>query len=278
MPPFDHTHLLDRGLVAVTGPDALSFLDNLATNALDALAQGEARFAALLTPQGKILFEFFALRTADGFMLDTAKAKTADLIKRLSLYKLRAKVTIVEDGRVVSVSPTPTDLSFADPRHAGLGHRCIGGNPPTGGKAAYHAHRISLGIAEGDRDYSLGDTFPHEANYDLHHGVSFTKGCFIGQEVVARMQNKTVVRKRVVKISAAAPLSEGTPILIGDAEIGRIGSVDGTHALAMLRLDRASEARDKGQVLMAAGIVVVPDPEALARYTRSVAERPVVDL
>lgn len=278
MPTFPHTHLPDRVLVAVVGADAVSFLDNLATNALDTLQPGDARFAALLTPQGKIQFEFFALRTADGFLLDTLKARSAELIKRLNLYKLRAKVTIADDARDVSVSPTPAGVSFADPRLAALGFRCIGADAQMADDRAYHAHRVTLGIAEGGRDYPLGDTFPHEANYDLFDGVSFTKGCFVGQEVVARMQNKTVVRKRVVRITGSSALTEGAPILIGDAEIGRIGSVDGVNALAMLRLDRASEARDKGQALTAADVSVTPDPTALARYAQSVIDRPVIDL
>ena len=302
MPPFAATLLIERALVAVNGADAVSFLDNLATNALDTLLPGDARFAALLTPQGKILFEFFALRTADGFLLEALRAKAAELIKRLTLYKLRAKVTIAEHISAVSVSPTPAGLSFADPRHGDLGYRCIGTHVTSCNASTYDAHRIALGVPEGGRDYALGDTFPHEANYDLVNGVSFTKGCFVGQEVVARMQNKTVVRKRVVKITGASPLSEGAAILIGDADIGRIGSVDGKRALALLRLDRVAEARAKGQVLTTwgqtprldgqsiastvdragsdpiAAIVIVPDPESLARYARSVAERPVIDL
>ena len=278
MPPFPHTHLPERGVVAVTGPDAVSFLDNLATNALDALPTGDARFAALLTPQGKIMFEFFALRTAEGFLLDTLKMKSTELIKRLTLYKLRAKVTIAKDARSVAVSETSHGHCFNDPRHVDLGFRCISNTPPMGDQRAYHAHRIALGVAEAGRDYPLGDTFPHEANYDLNHGVSFTKGCFVGQEVVARMQNKTVVRKRVVKVVGASPLIEGLPILIGDAEIGRIGSVDGNSALAMLRLDRASEAHNKSQNLTAGGVAVTPDPTALAHYSQSLRDRPVIDL
>lgn len=256
----------------------MSFLDNLATNALDTLQPNDVRFAALLTPQGKIQFEFFALRTSDGFLLDTLKAKSAELIKRLTLYKLRAKVTIADDTSAVSVSPTPAGLSFVDPRHVDLGFRCIGCDVRTGDTRAYHTQRVALGIPEASRDYPLGDTFPHEANYDLVHGVSFTKGCFVGQEVVARMQNKTVVRKRVVKIAGESALTEGAPILLADAEIGRIGSVDGNNALAMLRLDRASEARDKGLSLAAHGVAITPEPAALARYAQSVIDRPVIDL
>lgn len=121
---------------------------------------------------------------------------------------------------------------------------------------AYHAHRIGLGVPEAGKDFAIGETFPHEADLDLLHGVSFEKGCFIGQEVVARMKHRGSVRKRVVPVEAAAPLRSGAAILVGDAEIGRIGSVAGAHGLALVRLDRAAEASAKGQKLLADGIAV----------------------
>ena len=139
---------------------------------------------------------------------------------------------------------------------------------------AYHAHRIALGVPEGGKDYDFGDAYPHEADYDLFNGVSFTKGCYVGQEIVARMQNKTVVRKRVVKISAAGPLISGAEIHLGDVAIGRVGTVDGLHGLAMVRLDRAIEAQDKNQSLRAAGTAIDIDADALGRYRKSAASRP----
>jgi tRNA-modifying protein YgfZ len=281
--------LADRSVVSLSGPDAVDFLDNLATNDLTGMAVGEARFAGLLTPQGKILFEFFALRTDDGWRLDTLGAKVADLIKRLTMYKLRAKLDLADASADVAVAaawgPAPPVVGdgwcFADPRRAALGWRLIVPQPAAAGLesgatgADYHRHRIALGIAEGGRDYPLGDTFPHEANYDRDAGVSFTKGCFVGQEVVARMQNKTVVRKRVAVISGSAPLTTGAEVSIGGtAAIGTIGSVDGARGLALLRIDRAAEAADKGQTLITAdGTVVTVDPAALDRYRASAAAR-----
>ena len=280
--------LADRGVVSLSGPDAVDFLDNLATNDLAGVAVGEARFAGLLTPQGKILFEFLALRTADGWLLDTLGVKVGDLIKRLTMYRLRAKVVLADVSADFAVAaawgparPAVRDgWCFADPRSAELGWRLV---VPQAASAAvstgameddYHRHRIALGIAEGGRDYPLGDTFPHEANYDRDAGVSFTKGCFVGQEVVARMQNKTVVRKRVAAITGSAPLTPGADVLIGTAAIGTIGSVDGTRGLAVLRIDRAAEAADKGQTLITAdGAVVTVDPAALDRYRASAAAR-----
>ncbi len=279
---------LDRGVLSVIGVDAVSFLDNLATNALADMKPGDARFAALLTPQGKIQFEFFALRTADGFLLETQKAKMAQLTKRLTLYKLRAKVTIKDEAYVVATAlePSKDRLSpcFVDPRDGALGYRQLSRDTTlhlaydAATAADYQRHRIALGVPEAGLDYALGDTFPHEANYDRLHGVSFSKGCFVGQEVVSRMQNKTVVRKRIIKITGDAALTTGDPVLIGDAEIGRVGSVDGTHGLAMLRLDRALEAAAQGQTLVAGGVYVTADPAAIAAYQQSIADKPVIDL
>ena len=281
--------LADRGVVSLSGADAVEFLDNLATNDLSGMAEGEARFAGLLTPQGKILFEFFAVRTSDGWLLDTLGTKVGDLIKRLTMYRLRAKVVLADVSADYAVAaawgsaPPVSDAGwcYRDPRHTDLGWRLIVPRPAAGALSIsateddHHRHRIAVSIAEGGRDYPLGDTFPHEANYDRDAGVSFTKGCFVGQEVVARMQNKTVVRKRVVAITGGAPLATGAEVMIGGtAAIGTVGSVDGMRGLALLRIDRAAEAADKGQTLTTAdGAAVTVDPAALERYRASAAAR-----
>lgn len=288
--------LPDRGVVSVTGADAAQFLDNLVTNDLEGMAEGAARFAALLNPQGKILFEFFVVRTAAGFLLETQLDRAADLAKRLQMYKLRSKVDVksAPGEIVVAVSQggvrvrPPEAIAFEDPREPRLGDRLLIPAPFVGGvldlmgaqrltPAQYDAQRIALGIAEGGRDYVLGDTFPHEANYDLRHGVSFSKGCFVGQEVVARMQNKTVVRKRVVRIGGKGFVSGGE-VRVGEAVIGTIGTTTGSEALAMLRLDRVVEALDKGIAVTAGDGPVVADADALAAYRHAVATRPVIDL
>jgi folate-binding protein YgfZ len=284
--------LPDRGVVGVTGPDAAAWLDNLVTNDLEGMTIGEARFAGLLTPQGKILFDFFVVLTPAGFLLETELDKTAGLAQRLGLYKLRSKVEIKDAAGEVIVASSQGDvrarppgaISFVDPREAHMGDRVLIPGPMVGETLAqmgaargapemYHRLRIAHGVAEGGQDYAYGDTFPHEANFDLMHGVSFTKGCFVGQEVVSRMQNKTVVRKRVVRISGAGALASGADITVGPAVIGKVGSVAGTEALAMLRLDRVLEARDKGQALLAGDVPITVDPAALTRYQDSVAER-----
>jgi folate-binding protein YgfZ len=135
----------------------------------------------------------------------------------------------------------------------------------------YDALRVRLGIPEGSKDYDFGDAYPHEADFDLLGGVSFTKGCYVGQEVVARMQNKSVVRKRAVKISGDAPLTSNIDVLLGEIPIGRVGTVDGNAGIAMLRLDRVLEAEQKNQKLTAGGIVITPDDAALDRYRVSAA-------
>jgi tRNA-modifying protein YgfZ len=138
----------------------------------------------------------------------------------------------------------------------------------------YHAHRIAVGVPEGGEDYDFGDAYPHEADFDLFNGVSFTKGCYVGQEVVARMQNKTVARKRVAKVTGAGRLETGQNVMFGDVPIGKVGSVFGVNALAMLRLDRAIEALEKGILLTAGGVALVADEAALDRYRASTAARP----
>ncbi|ODT29653.1 MAG: folate-binding protein [Hyphomicrobium sp. SCN 65-11] len=280
--------LPDRGVVSLSGTDAADFLDNIVTNDLSGIRVGEARFAGLLTPQGKILFEFFALRTEEGFLLETRADRVADLLKRLTMYKLRAKITLADvspdDGVAAAWGPAAPSIEdgwcYADPRNPDLGWRFI--VPRTKleslpgqvvSEALYHERRVALGVAEGGFDYALGDTFPHEANYDRLHGVSFTKGCFVGQEVVARMQNKTVVRKRVTLVTGAEPLTTGAEIKIGAAVIGAVGSVAGPHGLALLRIDRAAEAADKGEPLTAGAATIVVDTAALDRYRASAAAR-----
>ena len=287
--------LADRGVVSVTGMDARTWLDNLVTHDLDLLERQEAVFAGLLTPQGKILYEFFVARdprAADRLFLDTQADQVVAVVKRLGMYKLRTKVEIVDRSSQLKVLARLGDddgksgaavVRYRDPREDRLGWRLImtahEARPDSGDGTMedYHAQRVTHCVAEAPHDYALGDAFPHEANWD-RYGVSFSKGCFVGQEVVSRMQNKSVIRKRVIKVSAAAPLTAGADVVIGEAVIGRIGTVTGNEALAMLRLDRAAEAEDKGQQLSAAGIALTPDPAALAAYRDSAKNRPVIDL
>jgi len=278
--------LADRGVVGVTGADALKLLQGVITNDMELLSVRPAIHAALLTPQGKILFEFFVVKAPDGFWLEAAADKTADLAKRLTLYRLRAKVDIKDrsaelrafalwGGEPEALAGAAGTLVFPDPRLPALGLRGLAPVPlevPLEAPLApdlvaasralevpaqdYHAHRIALGVPEGGKDYTFGDAFPHDADLDQLHGVSFAKGCFVGQEVVSRMQNRAQVRKRIVAIVGDAPLLAGAEITAGAAVIGTVGSVAGKDALALVRLDRAAEAAAKGTPLMAGGVAI----------------------
>jgi folate-binding protein YgfZ len=284
MPLAKMALLADRGVVSVAGPDAEKFLNGSITADLGALAKQAAVHSALLTAQGKMLFEFFVVRAPmpeaclrhDGFLLETGKDLADDLVKRLKMFTLRSKVEArnvspayeVAAGWGGTMSAGDKRIVYEDPRLAEMGSRMLAPVPPgfaadpgdVEGDAewvtpeAYHAHRIALGVPEAGKDYPIGDTFPHEADLDALNGVSFAKGCFVGQEVVARMRHKGTVRKRVVPVEAEAPLRSGAPIMVGEAEIGSIGSVVGARGLALVRLDRAAEASAKGQALLADGI------------------------
>ena len=267
--------LADRGVVRVVGADAERLLQGVITNDMDLLSAQPAIHAALLAPQGKILFDFFVAKAADGYLLEVAADKAADLAKRLAMYRLRAKVDLEDrraDYRVFALWGGAADtcedaaaVSFRDPRLSALGVRVLTAAPFAPAAAArhveasaedYHAHRIALGVPEGGKDYAFGDAFPHEADLDQLHGVSFTKGCFVGQEVVSRMQNRASVRKRIVPVVGDAPLQAGAEVVAGAAVIGTVGSVAGAHALALIRLDRAAEAAAKGDRLVAGGVVI----------------------
>lgn len=286
--------LQNRSVVSVSGPDAGKLLQGLITNDLDTLAaNGGAIYAGLLSPQGKIQFDFFVVTVPDGYLIDIAGDKAAEFIKRLTLYKLRADVILSDvskEYKIYAVLQTTASqlnavaatVQFADPRAPAMGVRILANAAEavridTSGvklsSVAYDAHRVALGVPEGGQDYAFSDAYPHEANFDLLNGVSFTKGCYVGQEVVARMQNKTVVRKRVVKITGDKPLTYGDDIVLGGAVVGKVGTVDGSRALAILRLDRAIEAAEKSLRLSAGGIDVQPDQTALDTYRASVSAR-----
>lgn len=296
--------LRDRSVVAVAGEDARKLLGGIITNDIDLLDTQPAIYAGLLTPQGKLLFDFIVLNATDPvpgatqreYLIDVSSANAADLAKRLLIYRLRARATIeVKHSHHVLVSwLSSRELSdttgilplvaYADPRLPALGWRAVVGPVRddwlagfaggAGFESAYHAHRIALGVPEGGWDFEPGDTFPHEANFDLLNGVSFEKGCYVGQEIVARMQHRGTVRKRVVRVTAAADLPASRPdVTMGDVVIGKLGSVAGHQALALIRLDRAIEAIDKGEPITAAGIALAVDEVMIARQRKLMAEK-----
>ncbi len=279
-------HLKDRSVLRVSGDDHVSFLQGLVTNDMDRLQTSSAVYAGLLTPQGKILFAFFLVRDGNSVLIDTVRDSASDLVKRLMFYRLRAKVEIedVSDEYAVLVAwggkpTTPADvISYLDPRLADLGHRMIAplSAMPTlleasGAASAetddYHVHRISQGVPEAGRDFEHGDTFPHEACFDQLAGVDFEKGCFVGQEVVSRMQHRANVRKRIIPVHAEVPLpASGADIIAGTAKIGTLGSMAGENGLALVRLDRAREALGKGDALTVGDVPIRLIKPAWAKF------------
>ena len=280
--------LPDRGVVKVSGEDARNFLNGLVTTDVTLLQPGLGRFGALLTPQGKIIVDFLITEApaghGGGFLLDCPRALAQGLADKLGFYKLRAKVTVENlsdslgvfaawDGDPV-VKP---DLAFADPRNAALGWRIL---VPAElaqkvadltaaelvDSAAYEAHRIATGIPRGGLDFIYGDAFPHETNMDRLQGVDFDKGCYVGQEVVSRMQHRGTARTRTVRVVLDGPSPEpGTALLAGDRPVGTMGSTSGPNGLALIRTDRAADALQAGLKLTAGGLGLrLADPADVA--------------
>lgn len=283
-----HTTLLtDRSVLRVSGADAKTFLQGLLTNSLDKTTEGRAIFAGLLSPQGKILFDFFVVADGEDFLIEAPAESAEALAKRLSFYKLRSNVTVeAEPAFAVAAAwggvPTVPDgaVTYADPRLPDLGLRILLPDASSlddaacspASEADYHAHRIALGAPQGGRDYAYGDTFPHEALYDQLEGVDFKKGCYVGQEVVSRMQHRSSARKRVVPVEGDGPLEPGAEVVAGTMPLGTIGSVDGTHGLALLRLDRLASANTKGTIPQAGSTTISVRLPAFATFELPVTE------
>jgi len=271
----------DRGVVKVAGEDARKFLNGLLTTDIAKVTPQRASFAALLTPQGKIMVDMIVAEApaedGGGFFIDCPRALSLTLTDRLNFYKLRAKVLVEDLSAVLGVlaiwegtRETEYGLCYADPRLEALGMRCM--LPPhlAADAAAdlgaalveaseYEAHRIALGAPRGGLDFQYSDAFPHEADMDQLNGVDFAKGCYVGQEVVSRVEHRGTARKRVVPVTFPDFGPEaGVPVRIGDMEVGTMGSSAAGRGLAMLRLDRIGEALAAGAPLMSGGIALTP--------------------
>ncbi len=244
-----------RALLLVEGEDAAHFLEGLITS--DLPNEGEARGSALLTPQGKLLFSFLVSRHEDGFALECDSSEIADLTKRLTLYKLRAKVTL-----------TPSDLpvfagiadGLADTRHPLMGVRHYGAANATETVETYHAHRASLGVLEGPSEIIANQDFPHDVALDLTGAVSFAKGCFVGQEVVSRVKHRGTARRRPVLVTGDG-LEQGASIVAGEREVGTLRLVAGSQGIAVVRIDQL-----KGAVTVG-GTPVTLAPPPYATYS-----------
>jgi len=241
----------------------------------------------LLTPQGKIIVDFLITEApaghGGGFLIDCPRALAQTLADKLGFYKLRAKVTVenLSDslGVMAAWDGEPAmrpDLAFLDPRNAALGWRILA--PEALAQkvadligadliehATYDALRIANGVPRGGLDFTYGDAFPHETNMDHLHGVDFDKGCYVGQEVVSRMEHRGSARTRTAKVLLDGGRPEaGTSILAGEKVVGTIGSTSGTNGLALIRTDRVADALKSGLPLTAGGIPIrLAEPEAL---------------
>jgi len=264
--------LPNRGVVKVTGEDARKFLNGLITNDMGKVGLAAARYAALLTPQGKIIVDFIVAEArpedGGGFFLDCPRALAAALAEKLNFYKLRAKVLVEDLSAALGVmavwegeAMSDYGLSYTDPRLSALGTRTM--LPPDlaaeaaadigaslAEPEAYEAHRIALGVPRGGEDFTYGNTFPHEADLDQLNGVDFDKGCYVGQEVVSRVEHRSSARNRLVPIAydEFAP-SSGLPVMAGEKEVGTLGSTTKGRGLALLRLDRVADALAAGTPL-----------------------------
>ncbi|WP_420392036.1 YgfZ/GcvT domain-containing protein [Acuticoccus sp.] len=233
--------LSGRSVVSVSGADRLAFLDGLVSCRTATLRPGDLAYGALLTPQGKVVTDLFAHALPDRVALDVPSSIADDLQRRLSLYKLRAAVTVERTDERVVVGEGP-----ADPRADGLGGRAVASVHGADDDEEYHAARIAAGVPDAVLDFELGDAFPHDANMDLTGGVDFAKGCFVGQEVVSRMRHRGTARRRTVIAAADAPLESGAPVSAGGRVVGRLGTVVGRRGLALVRIDRTGSEADVG--------------------------------
>jgi folate-binding protein YgfZ len=269
--------LPDRGVIKVAGETAGDFLNGLITTDTEKLEPGQGRFGALLTPQGKITVDFLITKAPAGhggdFLIDCPKVLAQALADKLGFYRLRAKVVIENLSDSLGVlaawdgeAAMKPDLAFTDPRNPRLGLRILVPAELAAKAAdligaelvdasAYEAHRIATGAPRGGLDFIYGDAFPHETNMDWLYGVDFDKGCYVGQEVVSRMQHRGTARTRTVRLLLDGPAPEaGSAVLAGDKSVGTMGSAAEGHALAQLRVDRASEALEAGTALTAGGL------------------------
>jgi folate-binding protein YgfZ len=269
--------LADRAVLRLSGRDRATFLQGLVTADILGLAAGASRWAALLTPQGKILFDFLVVEQGDGTLIDCARDQREELTKRLAFYKLRAHVSIetVPGMAVAAVLPEariepPSAIVFADPRLSDMGSRAFISEDRVSALNAdtsdYRARRIALGVPDTVEDIGSGALFPHEANLDQLGGVSFTKGCYVGQEVVSRMEHRGTARSRILPIAADRPLTKGSNITGRGRALGQVLSTEGKRALALIRLDRVAEALDAGDPISADGAAVSVLQPSWARF------------
>jgi folate-binding protein YgfZ len=249
--------LSNRSVLRVNGGEARGFLQGLVTHDILHVAEGDAVFAALLTPQGKILFDFFLAPRGDGFLIDCDAATAPALLKRLTLYRLRAKITLAAEPELAVAVGDLRDpvVAFDDPRHPALPRRAIvrRADMPAADHE-YDAARLALGIPEFGKDFASDEVFLLDVNYDALNAVSYKKGCFVGQEVTSRMKRKGEIRKRtlIARFDGPAP-AKGAGVTAGENAVGLTLSGGDSVALALIRIDRLAAAAAEGRMLSIEG-------------------------
>jgi len=231
---------LNRSVLRLSGDGLYAWLEGLITNSLT----DDITFAALLTPQGKIIADFFVTKDGEALLIDTPRKFTADLYKRLRMYKLRAPIEIedvTESHNVYAIWDGEGEEGFRDPRHIALGRRFMSaGNIDVTGD--YNAHRLSLGVVDSEWDFETITHFPSDTNMDLMNGVDYKKGCFVGQEVVSRMRRMTTVKKRLRGLILKGQAKAGDRIMAGERTVGDVLHVNGQLGMGLIRLGRLNEA------------------------------------
>jgi folate-binding protein YgfZ len=250
-----------RALIRVAGSDARPFLHNLLTQDVETIAPGEIRFAAILSPPGRLLFDLFVWGEDGAVVLDVAADRREALLGRLSMYRLRAQVEIAADEQPVFASwPGVAEGFTADPRLVALGGRALGERAADADEDAYDAHRLAVGVPDPAKDGGIDSAYPIEANFDLLNGIDFQKGCFVGQETTSRMKRRGDIKKRMLPIAFEGPAPvPGTEVLNGDLRAGEVLSGRDGAAMALVRLDRI-----EGALTADGRAVTVRRPEWLA--------------
>lgn len=266
----------DRALLRVAGPEADNFLNALVSNDVAKAQPGQAVYAALLTPQGKFLHDFLIARAEDGsLLLDIAAERRGDLKKRLTMYKLRAKVELAELdwqgyalwGDAGAPAMPPEGALFADPRLAALGWRlwlapgCDYSLPPLSPPETYERHRLRLGIPDGVRDIEIEKGILLENHFEALNGVDFRKGCYIGQELTARTKYRGLVKKQLHRVTAerGSVPPPGAILVLDGQEAGVMCSGLDGEGLALLRLDAVAKMQSDGKKLEAGGIALAAE-------------------
>jgi folate-binding protein YgfZ len=285
-----------RGLLTVSGEDRRAFLQGLISNDINKVDATRAIYSGFLTAQGRFLHDFFVAEIGDTFYLDCERERLEDLRRRLSLYRLRSKVSLAPAGDALTVmalfgpgtlpalglpeqagsaQPQAGGVVYVDPRLVGLGARAIvpkdkvaslaqaGFRPATFDQ--YDALRLSLGIPDGSRDLPIEKALLLENGFDELNGVDWKKGCYVGQELTSRMKHRLLVRKRLTPVRIEGPTPQpGTPVMLDDQEAGEMRSVQGPLGLALLRLDIVEQADKDGRPLKAGESRVTPVKPAWA--------------